>query len=311
VTKRKASRGHWLRMTGQAPPRPSASKRIRHAAAPTPVDRVINPSVWRWTATTVGLAGIAVTMFFLGGQLGTYMSRPTAQPAMARAVFSTSSAEAATPRARVFAGEENLATLAELERYSWQEVARRVGERLGADGGAALSAEAAAGNPAAKVELCVAHLRGIEGFTRDAAREPCLASAAQNHPAGQFLVWVARDRVGVAHDEARDQLVAAADQGWAPAQQLLASYYRNAREGFARDPTRARTLLTAAAAKGYPRAMLDLSVMYLRAGDVEERALARTYLRRVMADREFPELCRPARQGLVSLGEAPAACRRT
>lgn len=306
VTKKKPNRANWSRVTGQAQRQFQARPAERRQPAPRP------NKILRWSVGAIGAVGMAVGMFFLGSELGRVLSLPPPTTATSAASTFAPPAPPAPPTpsaARGFAGEENLATLAELERYSWQEVARRISQRLGEDGGAALRARAGEGNPAAKLELCIAHLRGIDGFARDGASGACLASAAQNHPAGQYLVWVARERVGADHAEARTQLVAAAAQGWAPAQQLLASYYRNAGEGFARDPAQARALLSLAAEKGYPRAMLDLSAHYLRSGTAEERDLAKAYLQRVMADGEFSELCRPARASLVSLGEDPPRCR--
>lgn len=326
LTKKKPSLAAWRRATGQgmrpqAIPLPQTREpeqrqpQVQAAKRKPPARQFgISPNrILRWSAGALGAAVLAVGMFFLGSQMGRLLDLrpPTTQTSAA----STFESPAPTPQVsqasgpRVFHGEENFATLAELERYSWQEVARRIGQRLGENGAEALRMQAAEGNPAAKVELCIAHLRGIEGFAQEDAHSACLASAAQNHPAGQFLIWVARDRVGVNAADARAQLIAAAAQGWAPAQQLLASYYRNANEGFARDHAQARALLSAAAEKGYPRAMLDLSVVYLRAGSEEEREQAKAYLERVMGDREFSELCRPARATLVSLGEDPARCR--
>jgi|CXWL01.1.fsa_nt_gi hypothetical protein len=320
LTKKKPNRANWQRANGvarESNPAPTT------AGAPAPRPKSTRRSLAigsnkfvRWAAGGAAASVLAVGMFYLGSEAGRmFKLRAPATATTAAATFdtprtATTPAAATTPGSvRLFAGEEHLATLAELERYSWQEMARRIGQRLGADGAAQLRTQANAGDPAAKLELCLAHLRGIDGFDSANAKPACLASAAQNHPAAQYLLWVARDRLDIAPEQARPHLIAAAAQGWAPAQQLLASYYRNAGEGFARDAAQARALLVPAAEKGYPRAMLDLSVVFLRSGSEAERNLAKAYLQRVVADREFAELCRPARSALVSLGEEPARCR--
>lgn len=321
AARKKPNRANWMRLTGQvrdAPPPPQPKPRA--GAKPQPEKRpparnlAIAPGrILRWSAGAVGAAVVAVGMFYLGSELGRgFKFTPPTTPTSAAATFASPEpvvVQTAAPVAPVFAREENLVPLDELERYAWQEVARRLAQRLGDSGAEALRARAAEGSPAAQVEICIAHLRGIDGFPGDGAHSACLASAAQNHPAAQYLVWVTRERLAVDAPEARQHLVASAAQGWAPAQQLLASYYRNAGEGFARDHTQARAMLSVAAEKGYPRAMLDLSIAYLRGGGEEDRTQAKTYLQRVMADREFSELCRPARATLVSLGEDPPRCR--
>jgi TPR repeat protein len=210
---------------------------------------------------------------------------------------------------RRFAGEENLITLAELERYDWQALAVRLDQRLGGGGATLLQEKAATGDPAAKLELCIAHLQGIAGLSRTEAHAPCAASAAQAHPAGQYLAWMLRERANIDYDDARRYLIAAADQNWAPAQRLLASFHRNRQESFTPDATRERALLSSAAAEGYPRAMFDYASLYLRRGSEEDRTLAKSYLQRVMDDREFG-LCAQARRVLVQMGDEPPACRR-
>ncbi|GAM96424.1 hypothetical protein U91I_00043 [alpha proteobacterium U9-1i] len=311
------------RHTKKAPKREPARAPVAVAALlPHPTLKPSKPASPRlrradwlmWLAGAAAAPIIAVSFFFLGSELRQAFDREQTAPANAQTVAPALTASAiAAPAAptgpRRFAGEENLVTLAELERYDWQAVALRIEQRIGEGGAAALQEKAATGDPAAQFELCVAHLQGIAGLAREGAHAPCAASAAQAHPAGLYLAWMLRDRAGIGYDDARRHLIAAADGGWAPAQRLLAGFHRNRQEGFTPDATRERALLSAAAAENYPRAMFDFASLYLRRGSAEDRALAATYLERVMADREFG-LCAQARRVLVQMGEEPPACRR-
>jgi len=271
-----------------------------------------------WLAGAAAAPVIAVGFFFLGSELRQMLDQrytaaaraETARPVLTAAAVATPAASRVAPVGpRRFAGEENLITLAELERYDWQAVASRLEQRLGDGGATILQEKAATGDPAAKLELCVAHLQGIAGLPREGAHEPCASSAAQAHPAGQYLAWMLRERADIDYDDARRHLIAAADQNWAPAQRLLASFHRNRQESFTPDAARERALLSSAAAEGYPRAMFDYASLYLRRGSEEDRALAKQYLQRVMDDREFG-LCSQARRVLVQMGDEPPACRR-
>jgi hypothetical protein len=273
-----------------------------------------------WAGGALAAPVIAVGFFFLGSELREILDQrytPTAARAQTTVaavgpVTASAAPAAATARTngpRRFAGEENLITLAELERYDWQAIAVRLDQRLGDAGATILQEKAATGDPAAKLELCVAHLQGIAGLSRAEAHAPCSASAQQAHPAGQFLAWMLRDRASIDYDDARRYLIAAADQGWAPAQRLLASFHRNRQESFTPDAARERALLSSAAAEGYPRAMFDYASLYLRRGSAEDRTLAQQYLQRVMDDREFG-LCGQARRVLVQMGDEPPTCRR-
>ena len=276
-----------------------------------------------WLGGAVAAPVIAVGFFFLGSELRQVLDQqytPSARAATARPTLTAAAvgpaAASATPASatrangpRRFAGEENLITLAELERYDWQAIALRLDQRLGDAGATILQEKAATGDPAAKLELCVAHLQGIAGLARAEAHAPCSASAEQAHPAGQFLAWMLRERANIQYNDARAYLIAAADQGWAPAQRLLASFHRNRQESFTPDAARERALLSSAAAEGYPRAMFDYASLYLRRGSEEDRTLAKQYLQRVMSDREFG-LCGQARRVLVQMGDEPPACPR-
>lgn len=309
-----------------APPRASATEPDLPASLKKPRTKPQREPVRRdwlmWAGGAVAAPVIAVGFFFLGSELRQMLDQQytpaaradTARPTLTSAAVGPAAASA-TPTAtrangpRRFAGEENLITLAELERYDWQAIALRLDQRLGEAGATILQEKAATGDPAAKLELCVAHLQGIAGLPREGAHAPCSASAEQAHPAGQFLAWMLRDRANIEYNDARAYLIAAADQGWAPAQRLLASFHRNRQESFTPDAARERALLSSAAAEGYPRAMFDYASLYLRRGSAEDRTLAQQYLQRVMDDREFG-LCAQARRVLVQMGDEPPACRR-
>jgi TPR repeat protein len=101
-------------------------------------------------------------------------------------------------------------------------------------------------------------------------------------------------------------LIEAADQGWAPAQRMLAYFLRDGREGFPSDRTRARLYLEGAAANRYPPAEFDLAFFYLRSGDAEEKARARALVSDVLCDHDFTDLHQNARRLAQELGGAVA-----
>jgi hypothetical protein len=196
-------------------------------------------------------------------------------------------------------------SLIELERYSWREIARRMRERETETQSADLQTGVAAHDPNALLLTCIAHLADQKpGFPIDGAKPACAASAASRHPGGLYLSWTAREALGVGDEQARAHLIEAADQGWAPAQRMLAFFLRDGREGFPSDRMRARIYLEGAAANRYPPAEFDLAFFYLRGGDAQEQARARALFSDVLCDADFADLHQRARELAQGLGGA-------
>lgn len=110
-------------------------------------------------------------------------------------------------------------SLADLEALPWREAAAKIAP----DQAARIESDARAGDAYAQTIACLGHLSGAGGFMPSpaAAREFCDAGAAQHHPAALYLSWSLRraaPQVATDAETAREQLIAAARQGWATAQ---------------------------------------------------------------------------------------------